>query len=1608
MSESSSRTVARIVWGLLRIGAYLALAGIVVFVALTRTEVGRNQLRTEIQSAFNARFAGSLEIGTLQGTLLKDVQATDVRLRDANGNVVASIDSVAGAPSWGQLFAAELSVSSLTLVRPHLHLHRRADGAWNVRTALERTAPSSSGTPLDLSFLSVAVRDGRITTTRSGAAPPLVQDRWAFDYTQTTVDSISADGSVQWTDKEKRITLDALRGSLPQANLALESAAADLVRQGRQWVADPLSLQLGNTRIAATATVEPEPNRPSRPAVNVTLAPSRLDHDELRRLVPRLSLRETVRIEGQVGGTMDRFVVNRLAVTHNRSQIALEGTAFGLPDSLDLDAQLLQSRVYPADIRSVWPEAPLDRIGPIGPLTLEASLRGLVEWQNRSAPAFDLESTLSAAGSPGAVRGSLSVQRTSARALRYAGRVSMDSLNLAPVTGRERLDSRLTGTARFDGTGTTASTVDATLDASLSDSRIGPRRLALADLQLTAQAKTVRGSAVLRQPSGGTLSVAGTVDAQEAAPLYDLTATATDLNLAGALSALPSSRLNATLTADGRGRSWRTLTGSVRLDVDESVLGTGDQSRALPPHDVTLTLRAPSSSEPRLQVGGTLGSVSIDGSPLAPALRSSGRLWARSVQHTVQTEWAQAARNGSRSAAASPSADSARAALQDSAAAFPLHLDGRMAIHRMDLLRRWWPGAPDRADAVRATTQLTIGPDTLSASGTLTADRLQVGPRRVDTLNSSYQLSTPYRSSLSTALTAALSVQADTLQVGKRVLRRPSATVTIVEGSGGLAAQAERFGRTGPFRLASNVRLNGGLQFGITDLYVGAGENAWTTESPGRVHLYSDAVVVNDLSLRSARPEVDSEQRLRVHGALSARPSDTLNVDMRDVLLYPLGELASLPRAIGGRVTGDIAVTGGWSQPQVRSAFSVDRLSFDRRILGDLSVQTRLRPGTPDLFVDAALTPGPASLERLSGPPLVPNGPRRIEGNRLNVTGRVRLPGLAPDAATDPLDLTVNVERADLFFFEYIFEETLANVRGYTAGTIQIGGRFTKPIFDAEMEVREGRFTLPKFGLKYGISGPVTVDRRGIHLGDVSVTDDGGSAALTGSVLFNDYKYFSFDLSGRLDAITIIDVENARDLPFYGTIRASGPASLTGPLSDATLRSPGARTTPNSELFIPVSEGEVEDGTGFIVFADSTGKVPDLRDLTQRDNILSDRPAGEPTFLNGLGIDINVIAPEESTVNLVFDPVVGDVVTAVGSGRVQLQRQEGEFLVYGDFNVTEGTYLFTAGEVFVRRFNIDEGTISWDGPPINARLDLKADYRTRASPAGLPGYDDSAGRIPVRVLLDISGRVETPRVDLGLALVRDERNRLVGSQALDAILNQADRTTEYATSVLLTNTFLLTTESFTGSSGGGSESESTSGDLNTAGQKLAFNSVSQLVASQLNRYLGAALPNVDLNFGVQGENPNDLDLIYGVALRLLNERLVIRGEGVYTGDDPSDRQAPGPQGEFVVEVRLTNRISAEVFYRRSGDELTQGQTLTSSTGAGLSYQSEFSTWRELWDRLFGWLFSDDDGSDRNDAPERSPPPSPAPPPDTTAAPVAQREAPPDSPSVPVEPPADPN
>ncbi len=1603
--RSSRRSVSEPLWRALRVVLVVVLVGVAIFVGLTRTQVGRDAIRQRVETAFNQQFKGTLSIGTLRGTLIDDFVATEVQLRDSSGTPVATVDSIRAVPRWTNLLTAELSVRSLTLFQPHLSLQRDSSGTWNVTEALRRTTSSPpTDQPLDLSFADIEVQNGRATTIRSGAAPEIVQEDWLFDYTRTRITDISLKASARRAGPNSALEIRAASFALPGPNLQGSLLQGRVRRTATGWSIADLDLSLGVTRLRGRASLRTEPRGPDPNTFSLKLDRSRIDHSELRRLVPRLPLAATVTVEGELEGSLNQLRADGVTVTHNASFATVNGTVSREPEALNLDVRLSKSRLDPEDVRDVWPGLPSLPNPEIAPLNLEATLRGTTARAERRQRTFDLDAHIEAQSPHGAVQGSLKVAQPQGAPLTYSTSLDAENLNLAPFTETPALSSRLTGHLNAQGAGTGTDTLQSEINLSLSPSTIGGRPLASADGEVTITGTNAQGTLALRQTEGGTMYVKGSADHLDTRPGYTAVITSSALNLAPLGEGLPTSALNARLTLRGSGTEWRPLTGTAVVKVDSSRVYRGDSTVVLPPHSATVHLAERSADRPRLEISGSVATFTVDGTTLGRPLWTTAQNWGQALRDAlrrarnkpVPTETVSAVEN--LSPPASPPSRSAlrsesRAALAQLKSSGPIDTHAELRVHQPKILNAWWAAFPQRAEGLDAEVTLSFGTDSLHASGQFSAAHLRVGGKKVDRVDAEYELSGHLGAPLAQSMSATATISAQRVAAGGPPVIDPSASLSYERGAGTLQLTADSVGIAESLRLTGDLRVTPRKnQLQLRQVSVDLKGNTWTNRSPASVFAYSNTLVVTPFVLEQPHPQTPSLQQIQVRGTLSSSPTDTLSVEAENVYLPPFSGTTGTSHLIGGNLSGQLQLRGGWERPTLVGDLSVRRLSYDRRVLGDANFHVEYSADSPDLLVDGSLGTTVSSVDSLVGPDLVPGGARSVDPNRLSLSGRLRLPEWAQArsveqaseiSASETLDLSVDIDRADLFFFRYIFEERVSRVRGYATGPLHIGGRFQNPIFDANLTLVNGAVTLPLFGLEYEVEGPVDVDRQGIHPRELTVRDDEGTATVNGSILFNDYRYFSFDLSASLDEITVIDVSQAKDLPFYGHIRASGPLTLTGPLSDATLRSNSARTTPDSELLIPVTGESVEEDTGFIVFADSTGRAPNVETPTRRQGILADRPEGVPTFVEGLNLDLNVTAPDESTVHLVFDPIVGDVVTAVGSGRVQLQRREGEFSVYGSFNATSGTYLFTAGEVFVRRFSIAEGTITWDGDPTNARLNLNAEYRTRASPSGLPGYENSRGRIPVTVELDITGRVATPRVNLGLSLTRSEQRNLVGSESLDAILNQPARTTEYATSVLLTNTFLLTTESIT--QNGGPGPGDSDNRLTTAGNQLAFNSVSQLVSSQLNRYLGKALPNVDLNFGVQGEDPNNLDLIYGVALRLLNERLVIRGEGVYTSDDPDEQRAEGPQGEFVVEVRLSSSVSAKVFYRRTGDELTRNQSLTSSRGAGVSYQTQFSTWRTLFHRLFGWLFPSDNPPDDSEEPDSQPVAQQSPPPSDSSS-----------------------
>ncbi|NBB88104.1 MAG: hypothetical protein GVY12_18045 [Bacteroidetes bacterium] len=1550
------RYLLRIPTWLIKGALWTLLLGVLLYFGLTRTQVGRDALLAEVERQFDQQFAGELRIGKLTGNLAQDLYATDVALIDPAGRQVLTVDSLVARPSWRALWGKELAVRSVYLYQPTLRAVEDSAGVWNIAAALSRRDATSADTTTDTgrpwAFTSslLQIYDGTIETT---SAVPRAEQRdpaLLFDWRNDRVEALDLETTVERADGVGLLDIQALSAYLPTHELPLRSLTGQVVVEETLIALNALQLELGATELQGGASVSGARSEEALPDadVRVDVEPSRLQFTELQRLFPALPLREDVQLQGTIRGPLQELLVDSLTVAHGASRATLSGTVFGWPTKVDADVGLTNLYVEADDVAAVYPGGDVSRLRAVEPVEGRLTTTGVLEGGGGADWRLTSDHTINVITGAGALDGNVALSRTPEEGFAGSADVSFENVNPAAWADQPSLNGLLTGQLKGDAEGRTWASLQSSADLQLGTSQIGDVQLDATAIAVEVRDEVAYVSADLAQfpgritdrahnlgpANGHRLQAQGRLSWGTGEPSYTAEVSLQDFDMGHLLSQEDArSRLNLTVAVEGRGLTGNTLDATAAVAFAPSLVVHGTRLSEIPAFDTELAVAPVDAEKPQLALTGDLGQLQIDTDATWAAVQATATRWVASARERIAIERAktQARRDISHSGSVSNA---------DATAIPVIALEATLDLQRPDIIRALLPVELPRLDYLRGSIRLSAGADTLALTGTMQAQRFDEASIAVYAPRLEFQLATAEQPGQLFAPTASAQLTADSMQVtGQRVghsrtgLQYDGQTATLTH-------QSERLRQDDPLKI--NLRLESlsdRQRLTLDTLRWATGPYVWKTGSDGATaEWYSDALVVPAVDLQSRHPVTNEQQHIAVEGVWSTLPEDTLRVQFDTVGLRPIADLLAGGRPIGGLASGNLALTNRQA-PEVTGHVDVDALSYDDRLLGQLQVRSGYQTRATGVRVGVDLTPYPdgEAPQTIYGT----STPARIERNDIRVDGTVQLPTSGTDdrlATLSDLDLSLDIDALSAFFFDFLFPDVVSGVEGTFSGGGTVTGPFTDPTFDVDLTLTDGALSVPRFNLSYDVSGPVAVTREGIILEDVALQDPtAGEGQVSGLVNFNDYEFFSFDLEAQLEELRIMNVRDDRTLPFYGEIWASGQASLTGPVYEALLSASDAETSPQSEVFIPIVDAEDEVDSGFIVYADTTEEQPDPMPLRRRANILADRPETERAFLDGLNLDLNFNAPEGSTVNLVIDPLLGEVVRAVGGGRIQLQRQEGEWLTFGTFTVTSGDYLFTAGEVFVRRFTINEGTIVWDGDPIDASLNIQAAFRTRASRAGLPAGQADGPPIPLSVLLDITGRVSSPQIDLSLELDARDRSGLATEQ-LQALLNQPGLSTELATSVLITNSFLLTTE--TGDSGFLTGS--------------AFNSLSQLVGSQLNRYINEVLPNVDITLGVQGdENVQDLDVTYGLALRLLDNRLLIRGQGVYSGGRElrdgagGDLNQQGLEGEFVVEVRLSRSVSLEVFYRREGDLLDANQ-FTNTTGAGLSYQRQFTSFTALF------------------------------------------------------------
>lgn len=1521
----------------IRAAAFLTLLVALSVIILTGTQFGRDALRDQVVRSFNNSFEGSLEIGRLQGNVLQDLFASDVRLLDPEGLEVMRIDSVSLHPHWRSLFRGSFVTDEATLVRPVVGLVLNEEGQWNLLRALASTAEDvddGPSDPLDFRAATLRILDGRVSTTNDGPLPSSVQAGDVFDYTNTSVSGLNAELELDWRDDVQLFHVASFKGNVDRDALVIESLVGNIALADGNVQAENLNLVTSRSRLRGTITLSNV--GVGLDHVDANIIESLIAIADIAAILPSFPLADAVALQGHVHGPLASLSLDNLVLSRGETEILAEGTLNGLPDSMTFRLTTPGSRILADDVSAVVPSLVLPvEAARLGLVQIEGEISGGVQIDGGRS-GTRLEGDVAVLTDAGSVDGFAELRIAPGAPLRFGVEMEASGVNPAVIMANEDWAGDLSGRVFAERTGTDGG-------ATVFRIGLGPSTFAgrSADSLATDgiwRGRTVEADVAIRQGSSRLIGDLF-VDADESALSFDGELSAFNVNQL--IPDAPFTRFTGPLSAALVGTSLAGLETNIEADFSEAWLEVDGAMQALPTGPFDLVIAPLGLPGPRFRLTTEIVEAELKGRLDLESAVALGVQWGRAFVHTIATEINKPLRSPATSVGPR----------QGSPARFRSPEMFQLDVRVIDpnALQAFVPGVPLFAPGTDIVLGGVVGSDSMAVEVAAAGSQIEAGSLEVGRYDLVAEAHGLFADNLSESLSISLDAEAANLRIAGRRLLQSRVTAEFEQGA--VSFHALGTGVFGPKQNTLEVRggmalLNDRNRITIDELQVQTVGISWGGEGPIIADLYSDAAVLEQVRL--SQTDLQTDERVELSGILSTAPSDSVFVDIQHVdlgRLAKLGGIRPLRSDPGGELNGRLAIANLLRRPAVSGSIGIPRLMLGDHILGKLEITSSLIPSGDGVEMDLHLS-RPDSTVALSGSVV-------LEENDLSVTGLVRLPGRDDTGTRDTgaFDLDLDVRKADLFFLDLIFPKLLANTNGFASGEGSITGNFSFPEFNANLAIGQARTSIPDFGLDISLNGNARVDRRGIHLSDVQVTDKvGGVAQVGGSVLFNDYRFFSLDLDAVLHNVEIIDVPSSTNLAFYGHILASGNASISGPLDNVFLESANAITTAGSEIFIPIRASAIAGDRGFLVFADSLGQIPEEEERT---NLVTGKPDSERSFTEGLEMSLDITAPPGSTVHLVFDEARGDVINAQGSAALQLGIREGRFTTFGTFTTSGGDYLFTAGDVFTRRFDIEPGgQLIWDGSPLDAQLDLAAGYRTRASLAGLGLAGLDRQRVPLVVRTEIGGRLSAPLVDLSLELDADQRTGGGTSAAVEAlrpILNNTGNRALYASSVLLTGTFLLApVENL---SAGGSEA------ITGAADELLFTSLSQLVASRVNLFLSHALAseNVEILFGLQPVDAlQRFDLTYGVALRLLDERLVIRGEGVYQQyeNQPSGGEL---QGEVAVEVRLSNSVSLEVFYRRESELLgsTGIGAQYGAYGAGINFEREFTSWRSVLRGILG-------------------------------------------------------
>ncbi len=695
------------------------------------------------------------------------------------------------------------------------------------------------------------------------------------------------------------------------------------------------------------------------------------------------------------------------------------------------------------------------------------------------------------------------------------------------------------------------------------------------------------------------------------------------------------------------------------------------------------------------------------------------------------------------------------------------------------------------------------------------------------------------------------------------------------------------------------------VDFTLYPTTITAAGRPWRITSE-QIGLDTARIAVRNFHVASGR------ESLHLDGVMSHSDEDSLTMTLRDFDFSPfMGFARRMGYEVEGRTNGVASLKSAFNHASIMADVDIDSMRVNGTAVAPLCITSSWDIEQERIRVDM----------------------RNLRTNEGVVQGYY-----APRTARYSADATF--KNLPMGMLDPLLTSVVSGTEGRADATLSIEGQRRNATLSGKVEVSDLSTMVDFTRVRYSVpKATVTVADNHFRASNVRVYDaEQNSGTLTMDLDLNHLSNIAYTMRVVPRNMLVLNTTAQDNDLFYGKVYGSGTATLTGDKSGNNMDIV-ATTAGASQFFMPLSGKSDVASADFVVF-EQPGVEIDSTNYLARKKMAFERRTRR-TSSSGAGnmsINIDLTAEPNAEVQLVIDPTVGDVIRARGDGRlnIRIEPNANIFDMYGDYTITEGSYLFTLQNIINKRFVINSGsTIQWTGDPLDARLNIDAVYNLKASLQPLLAsttLDNVTRAVPVECIINLTERLTAPTVTFDIKVPN------VDTEIQNAVSNLLNNQQSIATQfmyLLVSGTFY--SDSSTSSSIGASASATTGFEL---------------LSNQLSNWLSSDDYNIILRYRPRSELTSD-EIDFGFSKSLVNDRLLVELEGNYLVDNKMAQSSN--MSNFMGEAYITWLIDRAGNLKLRGftqtiDRFDENQGLQ-ETGVGIYYKEDFNNWEDLKRRI---------------------------------------------------------